>query len=117
MAEITHMNQMATAGALSASIAHEVSQPLTGIAARAGAARRWLTADKPDIDRVRDALDQILAASFHATEVITSFKSLFRKHTDDRAEVDINTLIRTVVGLVSGDLRRHQIKLKMELND
>jgi PAS domain S-box-containing protein len=117
MAEITHMNQMATAGKLSASIAHEVSQPLTGIAARAGAARRWLAADKPDIDRVRDALDQIVAASFHATEVITSFKSLFRKHTDDRAEVDINTLIRTVVGLGSGDLRRHQIKLKMELND
>ena len=108
---------MATAGELSASIAHEVSQPLTGIAARAGAAKRWLAADKPDIDRVRDALDQIVAASFHATEVITSFKSLFRKHTDDRAEVDINTLIRTVVGLVSGDLRRHQIKLKMELND
>jgi PAS domain S-box-containing protein len=117
MAEIAHMNRMATAGELSASIAHEVSQPLTGIAARAGAVRRWLAADKPEMDRVRDALDQIVATSFHASEVIINFKSMFRKHTEDRTEVDINTLIRTVVGLVSGDLRREQIKLKMELDD
>jgi C4-dicarboxylate-specific signal transduction histidine kinase len=117
MAEINHMNRVATAGALSASIAHDASQPLTGIAARAGAALRWLAADKPDINKVRNALDQIVAASFRASEVITNFKSMFRKHTDDRAEVDINTVIRTGVGLVYGDLRRHQIKLTMELND
>jgi C4-dicarboxylate-specific signal transduction histidine kinase len=117
MAELTHMNRVATAGELSASIAHEVSQPLTGIATKASAARRWLAADNPDIDRVRAALDQIATASFRASEIIANIKSMFRKNTGDRAEVDINTLIETVMGLVSADLRKHEIELKMELNN
>src|SRR6516165_7949185 len=53
MSELTHMNRVATAGELSASIAHEVNQPLTGIVARVSAARRWLAAEKPDLDKVR----------------------------------------------------------------
>jgi signal transduction histidine kinase len=111
------MNRVATAGELSASIAHEVSQPLTGITTRIGAARRWLAVDKPDIDRARAALDQIANASFRASEVITNVRSMFRKDTGDRAEVDITTLIRTVIDLVLADLRKNQIELKMELND
>jgi C4-dicarboxylate-specific signal transduction histidine kinase len=117
MTELTHMNRVATAGQLSASIAHDVSQPLAGIAARTSAARRWLAADKPNIDRARNALDQIATASFHASEVVTNFRSMFSRHTDNRAEIDISTLIRTVIGLVSAELRRHQIELKMELNN
>ena len=53
MAELTHMNRVATAGELSASIAHEINQPLTGMVLRASAARRWLAADRPDIDKAR----------------------------------------------------------------
>src|SRR5262245_6581738 len=93
MAELTHMNRVATAGELSASIAHEVSQPLTGITTKASAARRWLAAEKPDIDRVRDVLDQIEAASHRASEIIANVRSMFSKGTRDKAEVDINKLI------------------------
>src|SRR5580692_116181 len=59
MAELTHMNRVATAGILSASIAHEINQPLAAIVTNAGAARRWLALREPSIERVRDALDQI----------------------------------------------------------
>jgi PAS domain S-box-containing protein len=118
MAEINHMNRVATAGELSASIAHELNQPLTGIVTKAGAARLWLRAQKPDdLEKVRVALDEIVTASHHASEIITNVKSIFRKDTRDKAEVDINKLIWTVMGLVSTDLRIHQIELKMELNN
>ena len=111
------MNRVATAGELSASIAHEVAQPLTGIATRAIAARRWLTRETPDVDKARAALDQIEAASHRASEIVQSVRSMFRKDTQDKAPVDINKLIWTVLGLVYIDLRKHQIDLESRLGD
>ena len=63
------MNRVATAGELSASIAHEVNQPITGIVTRASAARRWLAGKKPDIEKARQALDQIVIAGHRAAEI------------------------------------------------
>jgi PAS domain S-box-containing protein len=117
MAEITLMNRTATAGGLSASIAHELNQPLMGIVMRVGAARRWLAAEQPDIDRVREVLDQIETASHRASEIIANVKSMFSKNPGDKVEIDINKLIRTVTGLLSVDMRQHRIELKMELDD
>ena len=115
--ELTHMNRLATAGELSASIAHEVNQPLTGIVARAGAARRWLAGEKPDLHKVRAALDQIETAGHRASEIITSVRSMFQRDTQDRSVIDINNLIWTVLGLVDIDLQKHEIELKTELSD
>jgi signal transduction histidine kinase len=117
MSELSHMNRVATAGELSASIAHEVNQPLTGMVARVGAVRRWLAAEKPDMDKVRAALDQIETAGHRASNIISNVKSIFKRDTPDRSEIDINKLIWTVMGLVYIDLRRHQIELKTELGD
>ena len=72
MAELTYMNRRVTAGELSASIAHEVNQPLAGIAGRASAALRWLRAEKPDLKKAEDSLEQILAASHRASDVVAS---------------------------------------------
>jgi len=117
MSELTHMNRVATAGELSASIAHEVNQPLTGIVARVGAARRWLAAEKPDLNKVRAALDQIETAGLRASDIITNVKSMFQRDTQDRSAIDVNKLIWTVMDLVYIDLRKHQIELKTELSD
>ena len=117
MMELTHMNRVATAGELSASIAHEVNQPLTGIVTRAAAARRWLAAERPDIDKARAALDHIEAAGHRASDIVKNVRSMFRKDTQDKSRVDINKLIREVLGLVHIDLRKHQIELQSELND
>ena len=87
------MNRVATAGELSASIAHEVNQPLTGIVTRASAARRWLAAERPDIDKARAALDQIEAAGHRASDIVKNVRSMFRKDTQDKSPVDINKLI------------------------
>jgi signal transduction histidine kinase len=117
MAELTHMNRLATAGELSASIAHEVRQPLTGIVARASAARRWLAKDRPDIDKARDALNHIEAAGHRANDIITNVRSMFRKDAQDKSWIDINKLIGMVLELVRIDLRKHQVDFKLELDE
>ena len=108
ISELTHMNRVATAGELSASIAHEVNQPLTGIVARVSAARRWLAAEKPDLDKVRAALDQIETAGHRASDIIKNLRSMFKRNTQDKSEIDINKLIWTVLDLVYIDLRKHR---------
>ena len=117
MAELTHMNCLATAGELSASIAHEIRQPLTGIVARASAARRWLAKEKPDIDKARAALDQIEAAGHRANDVITNVRSMFIKDAQDKSWIDINKLIGAVLELVRIDLRKHQVDYELELDE
>jgi signal transduction histidine kinase len=117
ISELTHLNRVATAGELSASIAHEVNQPLTGIVARVGAARRWLAAERPDLDKVRAALDQIEAAGHRASDIITNVKSMFKRDTQDRSKIDIDKLVWAVLDLVYIDLRKHHIELKTELSD
>jgi C4-dicarboxylate-specific signal transduction histidine kinase len=76
MAELAHMNRVATAGVLSASIAHEINQPLTGIVTAAGAARRWLALREPSIEEARDALDRIQSDGHRAGEIITSLRGM-----------------------------------------
>jgi PAS domain S-box-containing protein len=117
MAELTHINRVAAAGVLSASIAHEVNQPLLSIAVNAETVRLLLASEKPDIDEARDALDEILTASQRASQIITDLKSMFRKETGDKFQVDMNRVIRTAMGLVTADLRKHDIELKLELTN
>src|SRR5262249_37716607 len=93
MSELTQSNRIATAGELSASIAHEVNQPLTGIVTSANAALRWLSGDPPNINKARDALSQIVASGHRAGEVITSIRSMFKKDVSGREPVDINQVI------------------------
>jgi C4-dicarboxylate-specific signal transduction histidine kinase len=117
MSELAHVNRVATAGELSASIAHEVNQPLAGIVTRIGAVRQWLAGQKPELDKVRAALDQIEDSSLRASAIIASVRSMFRKDSQDKTEVNINQLILAVLNLVHIDLRKHQIELKTALED
>ena len=105
-------NAMATAGELSASIAHEVNQPLTGIVTRANAGLRWLSAEKPDIGKARDALSQIVAAGHRASEVLVSVRAMFKKETVEEVPVNINDLIAAVLRLVRPDLERHRVRTR-----
>jgi C4-dicarboxylate-specific signal transduction histidine kinase len=117
MSELTHSSRISTAGELSASIAHEVSQPLTGIVTRANAGLRWLAGDKPDISKARDALSQIVVSGHRASEVISTIRAMFKKESAEQSLMDINKLIVTVLRLVRIDLLRHQVILKVELSD
>jgi C4-dicarboxylate-specific signal transduction histidine kinase len=117
MAELTHMNRVATAGVLAASIAHEINQPLTGIVVSASAARRWLALSEPSIEEARDALDQIERDGHRAGEIITSLRGMFKKETQARKPIDINKLIFTVLAIVRHELQTHGVDLRTQLDE
>jgi signal transduction histidine kinase len=116
MAELTHMNRAAIAGVLSASIAHEINQPLTGIVISASAARRLLALREPSIEEVRDALDQIESDGHRAGEIIASLRGMFKKETQARKPIDINKLIFTVLAIVRHEVQTHGVELRTELD-
>lgn len=117
MSELTQMNRLATAGELSASIAHEINQPLTGIILRATAALRWLAAERPDIAKARELLADIANAGHRASEIVVSIRAMFKKEANERGPVDINHLITTVLAIVRIDLRKNGIALRTQLDE
>jgi C4-dicarboxylate-specific signal transduction histidine kinase len=117
MAELTHMNRVATAGILSASITHEISQPLAGIVISASAARRFLALREPSIEEARDALDQIENDGHRASEIIASLRGMFKKETQARNLIDVNELIFTVLAIVRYELQKHGVELRTELDE
>jgi signal transduction histidine kinase len=117
MSDLLHVNRIATASELSASIAHEVNQPLMGIVANAYAGIRWLTATTPDLGSAEAAFRQIVAAGHRASDVIASVRALFKRDTEKRVAVQINQLIRNAVSLERRDIERHHVLLTLELNE
>jgi signal transduction histidine kinase len=115
--ELAHVNRMATAGELSATIAHEVAQPLTAMVAMASAALRWLSRESPEIGKARDALDQVVVAGHHASDIITNVRAMFEKDKQEKAPRDVNELIRSVLELVYIDLQKHSVETQMSLGE
>jgi signal transduction histidine kinase len=117
IAELTYMDRMATAGELSASIAHEVNQPLTGITTRASAALRWLAPENLDVEKVRNALIQIVAAGERAGAIVSGVRAMFRKEPTEYTQIDINKLIRTVLEIVRVELQKNEVTLDLKLDE
>ena len=90
ISELTYMNRRAAAGELSASIAHEINQPLAGIATWASAALRWLRRETPNLEEAGAALEKIEAATHRAGDIVSSVRAMFNKDTSERLPVDVN---------------------------
>jgi signal transduction histidine kinase len=117
MAELAHMSRLAMAGELSASIAHEINQPLAGIVAYAEAGRNWLSRPTPNVAEARARFEQIARAGHRAAEVIERIRGFFKKG-DPRFELlDVNDLVRDVLVLVGDDLRRRKVTLEVVLTE
>jgi signal transduction histidine kinase len=117
MSELTQMNRLATAGELSASIAHEINQPLTGMVLMASAALRRLAVDRPDIAKVRELVSDIINAGHRASDVVKSIRAMFKNETNERDSVDINYLVTSVLALVRTDLRKNGIEFRTQLDE
>ena len=113
--ELAHINRSATAGELSASIAHEVRQPLASIAANGSAALRWLRRAKPDLDEVQAALERVVGEAHRASDVLGTIRSMFKKSDQKKGAVDVNVLVEEVLTLLHGDLLRRRILVDTRL--
>ena len=114
-ADIERMARLTTMGELSASIAHEINQPLAAIVTQSEAASRFLNRDEPDLDEVQDALSAIRQDGMRAGEVIRGLRALAKKSGPQLAKLDIDDVIREALALAGGELRRHAVVLHGEL--
>ena len=114
-AELAHVNRVATMGQLTASIAHEVNQPIGAAVTNAEAALRWLRATPPDLDEVQQALARIVENGKRASDVVGRIRALVRKAPQQTARFDLNEAIRDVIALSRSEVRRHGVALHSEL--
>ena len=117
MTELANMNRLATAGQLSASIAHEINQPITGMVLKANAALRWMAAEKPDMERIRNVLTDIVGAGHRAGEIVNSVRSMFMKEESAKAAISLNNLVNTVLVLLRADLQKDDVRVEIQLDE
>jgi C4-dicarboxylate-specific signal transduction histidine kinase len=117
MAELQSVNRLAAAGELSASIAHEVKQPLTTVAANAYAALNWLGAGRLNVDEARKSLNQIVGAVHRANDIVSEVRAIFSKQEQGKSLVDINELISSTLTTVRLNLREYDIEVETQLDD
>jgi PAS domain S-box-containing protein len=113
--ELAHMGRVTTLGALTASIAHEVNQPLAGIITNASTSLLMLADDPPDIDGALDSAQRTIRDANRASEVIARLRALFKKTTTASESLDLNEATREVLALSMSELQRGQVIVRMEL--
>lgn len=106
---------LASVSELSASIAHEVNQPLTAVVSNAHACRRWLTAEPPNIERALLSVDRIIRDGNAAADVVRRMRSLFRQAPLHQEQLDLNEVVEEVLSLMANDLRSHGVSLQTQL--
>ena len=115
--ELSHANRIATVGQLSASIAHEVNQPLSGIITNASTCLRMLAAEPPNIDGARATAQRTIRDATRASDVIVRLRALFTKRDTVSEELNLNLAIREVVALSMAELRSRGVDLRLKLAD
>jgi PAS domain S-box-containing protein len=115
--ELAHASRVATMGQLSASIAHEINQPIAGVITNANAGLRWLGARRPNLAEAREAFGRIVRDGNRAREVIDRVRALARKAPPRFDRLDINEAIREVITLAQAEMRRNRIQLLTRLGD
>ena len=114
--ELAHMSRVSALGELTTSIAHEVAQPLSGIMTSAGAALRWLSAERPNIAEAREALENIAADSKRARDIVARIRAFSKRQITRREKLDVNQQILEVIALTDRQLRSHDVVLRMQLD-
>jgi PAS domain S-box-containing protein len=114
-AELAHVTRVTTLGELTASIAHEVNQPLAAVIANAEACLRWLDRETPDLAAVRRSAEWVINDGIRASEVVRRVRALANKADIEKVPLDVNDVVREVIVLVQRELSNHRVSLRTEL--
>jgi C4-dicarboxylate-specific signal transduction histidine kinase len=117
LTELAHMNRAATVGEMTASIAHEIRQPLAAVTVAGHTALNWLKRQVPDVEEARVALQNVIQEAHRADDVIENIRAMFKKEEAPRATVDVNDLIEHVLVLAKTTIDSNDIVLETDLMD
>jgi C4-dicarboxylate-specific signal transduction histidine kinase len=115
--QLAHVDRVTSLGVFTASIAHELNQPLSGIITNANTCLRMLAVDSPDVDGARETARRTIRDGYRASEVIARLRALFTKKEATLEQVDLNEATREVIALLSSELQRNRVVLRTELAD
>jgi PAS domain S-box-containing protein len=113
--ELAHVNRVTTMGELTASLAHEVNQPIAAAVISANTCVRWLAAEVPNLDKARAAAVRIANDATRAAEIISRIRLLFQKGSSQLELVDVNEVIEEMIVLLRGEATRYEISVRTEL--
>jgi PAS domain S-box-containing protein len=114
-ADLVRVSRVTTMGELTASLAHEVNQPIAAASTNANTCLRWLAADTPNIEEAREAAMRIVKDAKRAAEITSRVRQLFRKGSSQRDLVDVNEIIREMIVLLRGETTRYNIVVDTDL--
>jgi C4-dicarboxylate-specific signal transduction histidine kinase len=113
--DLGHVNRVTTMGELTASLAHEVKQPIAAAVTDANTCMRWLARDHPDMEEARAAALRVVKDATRAAEIISRIRLLFNKGTPERELVDVNEIIGEMVFLLRSEAVRYNISVRTDL--
>jgi PAS domain S-box-containing protein len=113
--QLEHVTRISTLGELTASIAHEVNQPLAAIVTNGEAGLRWLVRDEPDLGEVRAAVERMIANGRRASDVIARLRALARKSNPSHTVLTLNDVVADVIPLVEREMHNNDVALKLDL--
>jgi PAS domain S-box-containing protein len=116
-AELAHVTRLTTAGELTAAIAHEVNQPLTGLVISGNACLRWLSGEAPNLPAARRAVERMINDGSRAGEIISRIRAMVKKSPPRRDKLSINSTLMEVIVLIRGEVQRNNISLRTEFCD
>ena len=112
MSELRVTNRRAIAGQLSASIAHEINQPLAAIALSGSAALRWLSLKNPDLNEVRSCLEDMVADSHRAAQIVDAVRAMYKKDVQSKTIVDLGGLVAETLDLLRTEIVKHDVTVR-----
>jgi signal transduction histidine kinase len=115
--ELARVSQLSAMGAMTASIGHEIRQPLAAMVIGAHAGLRWMSKSPPDLDEVSQALKSIIKEGQRTSDILDAIRAMFKKDDQEIAPVDINHLVRDVLDLVQSEAQQQGVLVKAELAD
>jgi PAS domain S-box-containing protein len=117
LSELARVTRLTTMGEMTASIAHEINQPLGAIVASGSAGLRWLASATPDLEEARASFRRIVNDGNRASQVITGIREMLKKGNDTKEALDINELVREVLGFAHGEIESERIVVRTELKE